>query len=117
MASSANQPMNHGMISVNQIVKFFGKACLLTKIENMLGFHQFEVVDILTGHIARAHRYELAATDEVAEWPYCLIFFDYDTLVTERKSLPVVVLSLSGHLHRHQCPATFQERWANLSVT
>ena len=46
MASIVRQTI----FTVHEIVKFRDKTCLITKIDNTLGFNQYEVVDIDTGH-------------------------------------------------------------------
>ena len=62
MATSNHPPV----FSLNQIINFKGKTCLITNIFKVLGFHQYEVVDIDTGHRMRAMGYQMAPSEEVS---------------------------------------------------
>ena len=55
--------LNHNIFTVNEIVKFKEKTCLITNIHNIFGFNQYELVDIDTGNEMRAHGYQLSRSD------------------------------------------------------
>lgn len=57
---------NHSPVfSINQIVTFKGKTCLIQDIQKILGFHQYEVVDIDTGAVMISMGYQMTSCEDV----------------------------------------------------
>ena len=81
------------LVTVGECVSYDGKTCMVTSIENALGWNQYHLVDIDTGHSCVAARYQLTVI------PFLNTLMDGETFDTAVRPTEDPKTSVDTDLH------------------
>ena len=96
---------------IGEIVDIEGKTCIINGKSNQLGFHQYHVVDMDTGHQFVSHAYKIQRSQSISN----AVLGPLMDLLQEEQEVEKSVVTAPEQAESTPAPSKTNERWAELT--